>query len=162
MEFKKTNKKKFIALTGIFIVISTSGYFLLSQISNNKAKTPEYQTTLPQGKSIKELGGWKRISPPGKAPVFAYADSLDDVPISVSQQTLPKSFKENTNDELAELAKKFNATTKVDASGIPVYIGTSAKGPQSTIFAKNNLLILIKSQSKIDNKSWARYAKSLN
>lgn len=122
----------------------------------------EYQTLLPSGKSISELGGWKRVSPQGKDPVYAYTDSIDGVTISVSQQPLPQSFLSNTESELAELAKKFNATTEIDAGSTKVYVGISAKGPQSAILTKNSLLIMIKSQKKIDDKSWAKYVESLN
>jgi hypothetical protein len=126
-----------------------------------EAKAPTYTTILPKEKSISELGGWKRISPPKKDPVFAFTDAVDGVPISVSEQPLPESFKNNTDSQVAELAQKFNATDKVDAGGIPVYIGTSSKGPQSVIFTKNNVLVLIKSEKKIQNTSWASYAQSL-
>jgi hypothetical protein len=122
----------------------------------------EYQTILPDSKSISSLGGWKRVSPPKADPVYAYVDTINGVAISVSQQPLPKSFKGNTDDQIAELAKKFNATTKIEADDTKVYIGTSAKGPQSVIFTKDYLLILIKSLKKIDNTSWTTYIKSLN
>lgn len=123
----------------------------------------EYQTVLPESKSITQLGGWKRVSPPDSEPVYAYSDKIGDTSISVSQQPLPESFKKDGIDsEVADLAKKFNATTTFDADTTTAYIGTSAKGPQSVIFTKNSLLILIKSQAKIDEPSWIRYVKSLN
>lgn len=123
----------------------------------------EYQTVLPESKSISQLGGWKRVSPPDSEPVYAYSDKIGDTPISVSQQPLPESFKKGGIDnQVADLAKKFNATTTFDADTTTAYIGTSAKGPQSVIFTKNSLLILIKSQAKIDDTAWVRYVKSLN
>lgn len=123
----------------------------------------EYQTVLPESKSITQLGGWKRVSPPDSEPVYAYTDRLDDTAISVSQQPLPESFKQGGVDsQVADLAKKFNATTSFDAGTTTAYIGTSAKGPQSVIFTKNSLLILIKSQANIKEDSWVRYVKSLN
>ncbi len=124
--------------------------------------TPDYKTLHPTGKSVDELGGWKRISPAKKEPVFAYTDTIDNVSVSVSQQSLPESFAGNVDSQVAELAKKFNATTKLSTSGTSLYVGTSAKGPQSVIFAKDSLLILIKSQNKIDNTSWEKYVSSLN
>jgi len=123
---------------------------------------PEYQTVLPGGKSADELGGWKRVSPPEKDPVFAYADEVSGIPISVSQQPLPNSFKTDTASHVADLAKAYNATTKITAGDTTVYIGTSAKGPQSVILTKKNLLILIKSQKTIDNVAWEEYVKSLD
>lgn len=129
---------------------------------NSRAKMPEYQTVLPGTKSVSELGGWRRISPPQKDPVFAYTDTIGDISINISQQPLPASFRSDVNGQVAEMAKKFNATTKIDAGGTKVYVGTSVKGPQSAILTKNGLLILIKSQSKIDDAAWAEYVKSLN
>ncbi len=122
----------------------------------------EYQTVLPANKSITELGGWKRVSPPTGDPVYAYTDKIDGISVSISQQPLPKSFTDDLDTQLAELAKKFSATTKIDANGATVYVGTSAKGPQSAILSKNGLLILIKSTDKISDAAWAKYAKSLN
>ncbi len=122
----------------------------------------EYQTVLPQGRSIDQLGGWQRVSPDEKAPVYAYTDTIDEVPISVSQQPIPDKFRGDTDAQVAELARKFSATTKLSVDDLTLYVGTSTKGPQSAIVAKNNLLILIKSQKKIDNKSWTRYVQSLN
>lgn len=158
--------KKAGAIAAIF-VLGIAGYSVAQ--SATSANTPEnvtfdpgYQTILPSGKSIGDLGGWRRVSPPEKDPVYAYVDRIDGIAINISQQPLPKDFQASTKEHVAELAKKFNATTEIDASGTTVYIGTSAKGPQSVIFTKNNLLILIKSQQKIDNTSWQRYAESLN
>lgn len=122
---------------------------------------PDYETVLPAGKSIRELGGWKRVSPPEKEPVFAYADVIDGVSVSVSQQPLPASFKRDTDNQVAELAKKFNATHKIDGNDSSIYVGTSAKGPQSVIFTKGDVLVLIKSQKKINDTAWTAYAQSL-
>lgn len=126
------------------------------------AQAPHYETVIPDGKTVEALGGWKRISPPNKPEVYAYSDKIGDVPISVSQQVLPKTFESNPSEQVADLAKKFSATTKIDAGDTIVYVGTSAKGPQSALLTKNNLLILIKSTKKVDEKDWAQYVKSLN
>lgn len=122
---------------------------------------PGYETVLPSGKSIKKLGGWERVSPPASDPVYAYADRIDTVSISVSEQPLPESFKSDTAGKVAELAKTYNATKKVTADAVTVYIGTSAQGPQSVIFVKNDLLVLIKSQKNIKDASWTDYITSL-
>jgi hypothetical protein len=126
------------------------------------SETPSYSTVLPSGKTADQLGGWKRVSPPQTDPVYAYTDKIGDITISVSQQPLPKSFQGDANDQVADLAKKFNATNKINADGTDLYVGTSAQGPQSAILTKKSLLILIKSQKKVDDKAWANYAKSLS
>lgn len=152
------NKKTGIVLGAVVIVVIAA--LIISHF--NSGNTPTYHTVLPGGKSANELGGWRRVSPPGKDPVFAYDDEINNVPISVSQQPLPASFKTETASHVADLAKSYNANTKVNAGDTTVYIGTSSKGPQSVIFAKENLLVLIKSQKSIDNNAWTEYIQSLD
>jgi hypothetical protein len=161
------NKLVILSVAAI-VVVSISGvtyYFLSREKPAQPAAAPldklEYQTVVPKDKSIQQLGGWQRVSPPNTTPVFAYGDTIDGVKISVSQQPLPDSFIEGTDAQLDALAKSFGATDEIKATGIKVYIGTSAKGPQSAILIKNGLLILIKSEKKIDDQSWAKYAESL-
>lgn len=123
---------------------------------------PQYTTVIPSGKNIQDLGGWKRISPQDRNPVFAYADKIENVPINVSQQPLPDSFKSERDEKVKEVALSFNASEKMVVDGTTIYIGTSSDGPQSVITSKGDLLILIKSTSKIDNDAWGEYIKSLN
>jgi|GEM_PF-492521 len=129
--------------------------------STKTDQKPEYATMLPGDKSIESLGGWHRVSPPDRAPVFAYADTIDGVKVNISQQPLPDSFKPDVDKSIAELAKSYSATDKITSDNLTIYIGTSAQGPQSVIFAKDSLLILMKSTGKINDKSWAAYAESL-
>lgn len=129
---------------------------------DNRSKVaPEYDIVLPQRTSIDTLGGWQRVSPEGSDPIFSYNDTIEDVAISVSQQPLPKSFKGNVAAEMKQLAESYSATTVLEAGGTDVYIGRSAKGPQSLIFAKNDTLIFIKSQKTISNEEWTRYINNL-
>ena len=163
--------KKGIVIAGIVIVviicliigIAIGHHNASQQIANdsNGDQSPIYQTILPEGKTIDQLGGWERVSPAKASPVFAYIDIIGSIPVSVSEQPLPKSFKTNTASQIAELAKGYNATDSVSAGSMQVYIGTSAKGPQSVIFTKNNLLILIKSQNVIEDTAWIKYISSL-
>jgi hypothetical protein len=153
-------------ILAVICIITLNTFVHQHQTIKNSAahissETPSYPTVLPSGKTADDLGGWKRISPPQTDPVFAYTDKIGDVAISVSQQPLPKSFQGNADDQVADLAKKFNATNKIDIDGAALYVGTSAQGPQSAILTKKSLLILIKSQKKVDDKAWANYAKSL-
>ena len=123
--------------------------------------TPNYATVLPQGKSIKSLGGWTKISPPKASPVYTYIDKLENVQINVSEQPLPDNFKSDTAKQLQQLAENEKATQKITIGGNTVYIGTSSAGPQSIFFTKNNLLILIKSDATISENSWVKYINSL-
>lgn len=123
--------------------------------------TPEYRTVLPAGKSILQLGGWTRVSPPDTDAVYAYVDTLAGVPISVSQQPLPRDFKRNPDKSVNELAKAYTATDTLKAGDTTVYIGTSTRGPQSVIFSREDLLILIKSDAPIAADNWTGYINSL-
>ena len=156
-----------IGVVGASTVIRHEQKVAQTQSSQNNVneilENLEYQTVLPESKSITQLGGWRRVSPSDSDPVYAYTDKINDVAISVSQQPLPESFKQGGIDSnVADVAKKFNATASFDAGTTTAYSGTSAKGPQSVIFTKNSLLILIKSQANIDEDAWVRYVKSLN
>ncbi len=144
-----------------WVLMSKSSIAEKNDIAKN-GENPGYTTITPSSVSANKLGGWTRVSPTDGTPVYAYSDKLDNVPITVSEQQLPEAFKSDLDTQVAELATKFNATTQIDAGKTKVYIGTSAKGPQSVIFSKNNLLILIKSQDNIDTASWAEYIESLS
>ena len=165
MEFIQSHKKAtFVA--GAILVAAIVLITVIAVLSNQKDidKTPiieetGFQTIVPSGKTIKDLGGWERISPLNTTPVYAFADKIGAVTVSVSQQPLP--FTDDIDGQVGQLAAAYSATNILDASGTKIYIGTSAKGPQSTIFSKNNLLVLIKSQEKIDDKSWITYINSL-
>lgn len=148
----------FGSLIAVVVVIA-----IISQmLAQRDASDPSFQTILPAGQSITSLGGWHRVTPPGEDPVFAYSDTIDSVPVSVSEQPVPDTFKRDIPSAIADLAKQYNATVKLKAGDTVVYVGTSAKGPQSTILTKHSLLILIKSKSQIDNGSWTDYVNSLN
>lgn len=124
--------------------------------------TVDQKTILPTGKPINELGGWKQFTSPDGETFYSFSDTVDNIAINISQQTLPESFKKNTNAQIADMAARFGATTKLNADGTPVYIGTSAKGPQHVIFTKDKLLIMIKSEKKINDTAWVSYIQSLN
>jgi len=165
MDFIKTHKKiALIVGAALVVALVAIGFGIFQSGKSEPEKAPivedtGFQTVLPSGKTIKDLGGWERISPLNTAPVFAYADTIDDISVSISQQPLP--FTGNVDEQVGQLAAAYSATNTIDASGTKVYVGTSAKGPQSTIFSKKDLLILIKSQAKINNESWTRYISSL-
>lgn len=165
--------KKLYILGGVGLVGVGLAIFLASLIITNDTHSsingdatvalsksyehPGYETLLPKGKNIKELGGWHRVSPPGADPVYAYTDLLANVQISVSEQPLPDNFRKDTPSAIQDLATRYAATEAVEVGEVTAYIGTSVKGPQSVILAKNGLLILIKSMSGISQDQWKRY-----
>ena len=153
--------KRILIIAGIIIILVVGGLLIRLFFTHSAMLSPKYQTISPGGIPIEQLGGWKRVSPPEKDPVFAYSDMIDGVNISVSQQPLPVSFEADPAGKTAELAKSYSATNKIEADKITIYIGTSVKGPQSVIFTKTDLLVLIKSEKKLSDASWKRYIESL-
>ncbi len=147
-----------VFIVGIFTIIAVNSWSE-SPVENNE---PGYQAILPEGRSIKSLGGWQRVSPPGKDPVYAYNDRIGDTDISISQQPLPDSFKGSVSTKLSELAKSYNATNKLQAGDTTLYLGVSSKGPQSVIFTKEGLLVLVKSEKKVADSEWSAYVSSLS
>lgn len=124
--------------------------------------TPKFDTVLPKDSTIEELGGWTRVSPSNRDPVFAYIDNIGSVPINISQQPLPKDFKDDPDDQVRDLANGFGATRVLKVDNYDIYLGTSAKGPQSVIFRRESLLILIKASAEISDDEWRKYIQSLS
>lgn len=120
--------------------------------------TPTYPIILPTNKNITANDGWVR---PGDKSVFVYVDKINNITVNVSQQPLPDDFKTNTSQQMDILAKAERANQKITVGTTTVYIGSTAKGPQSVFFTKNNLLILVKSSDAITNDQWAAYVNSL-
>lgn len=155
-------------LIGIFSVVylpdiidSATNRPTAPNTAGSMGSSPTYATLLPGNKDAAHIK-WARVSPQDSNPVYAYVDTVDGIAINVSQQPIPDSFQPNIDEKIADLAKNYTATDKISAGSTPIYVGTSAKGPQSVILAKNNLLILIKSTNKISDDSWAKYVESLH
>ncbi|MGB4967321.1 MAG: hypothetical protein WBO35_03920 [Candidatus Saccharimonadales bacterium] len=124
-------------------------------------ETPTFSTVLPSGKSAEDLGGWRRVSPSDRNPVYAYPDTVAGVSVIVSEQPIPDDFKSDLSGSIEKLSDGYSAGRIFDVDGTLVHIGKSAKGPQSLIFTKRDLLILIKSTSTVSDDQWKTYIRSL-
>lgn len=124
--------------------------------------TPTYKTILPAGHTIADFGGWTRVSPPKRDPVYAYADHIGAIPIIVSEQPIPKDWRDGPDGEVRSLADTYGASKTLKAGSTTVYSGVSAKGPQSIIFIKNGLLVLIKASAAVPDGQWQEYIQSLS
>lgn len=162
---KRRALKRSIILLLCLSALAVAGlvWLILMQPSSSKnhssKTTPHYQTALPKDHAISALGGW--ATPPNSPPVFTYTDQVGGATLHVSEQQLPASFKANPTSTVAQMATQFGATDKVTAGSTTVYIGTSVKGPQSVIFVKNNLLILVRTDKAIPDSAWQTYAANL-
>lgn len=137
------------------------------QVSGEKAEVvqfdvkPEFAVLSPDGAGVGNLGGFAKISPPDAPPVYTYKDEIVAVPVTVSQQQLPEILQDDRVTKLKELAEQFNAKDEIYVDDDVAYIGTSVKGPQSVVFVKGNILMLIASDTKISNKDWVEYLATL-
>ena len=129
--------------------------------ADRKATVPYYETLLPAGKTIEQLGGWTRVSPPDRNAVFAFTDMIGNNRIVVSQQPLPLDFQEETESQVETLAKGYKATEKITVNGATVHIANSAKGPQTVLFTKSELLFLLRSSLPLSNDDWIGYINTL-
>lgn len=176
LAYIRTHKKQSIIFGAVVIVLLILAFMLfrpkstavisttsLPDASKNPTLlvpgTPSYDTLIPQGKSIKDLGGG--LVRNDKNPLFVYVDKIGNVSINVSEQPLPESFKPAVNQHVKDLAVGFGASTRLTIDGNTVYIGTYEKGLQRVIFSKNDLLILMSANTNISSADWSSYISSL-
>jgi hypothetical protein len=133
----------------------------LVKLAKIKQSEISFKTVTPNGKSIDSLGGWTKLNPPGSDLVAVYLDTLDSSHIQVSQQALPKALADDSHSKIKDFALSFGANQKIAAGDDNIYIGSASNQSQSLIFAKNGLLILIKSDGIVSNNSWLKYLESL-
>ncbi len=167
VEFLQPTNKKFLITAAVMIFaglafLGVGLYQVHSSRGDETSTQPNFEAVLPQGKTIESLGGWQKLTTPNKDVFYVYLDTINGVTVNVSQQLLPGKFKGDVTNKMVEMARAYNANTKLDVEGTKVYIGTSAKGPQSVLFTKNGLLILIKSWATIPDSDWTAYIKSLS
>lgn len=163
--FKAATTTMRVILIGITVLIVLLIGVVISRyaiVQNTKTSSvPTYQTLTPEKKTIQSLGGWKKLSPPKGEPFYVFSDVINGVPINVSQQKLPDAFITDPETQTAQLAKSYNATSELAAGTTKVYLGSSAKGPQSLIFSRDSLLVLVQSQNKISDDAWIAYITAL-
>jgi hypothetical protein len=159
-------KKLFITaivmiLAGI-VFLGIGIYQAHSSRADETSNLPNFDPLLPRGKTIEKLGGWQKLTSPNGDAFYVFVDTVNGVSVNVSQQLLPGKFKGDVTNKMTEMARAYNANTKLDADGVRVYLGSSAKGPQSVLFTKNGVLILMKSWATIPDADWITYIKSLS
>ena len=126
--------------------------------SGPKKAMPTFSTLTPGGSKV---DNWNLVSPPGRDPVYAYTDTIDNIDVIVSQQPLPESLSKDPGSAIKDLATSYAALETLKVGNTTVYTGVSSTGPQSIIFTKNDRLILIKADKEIDPTALSDYIKSL-
>jgi hypothetical protein len=160
------------AIVIVILAISFASYRVLinntdsdgikSSNGNNLLKlkrgTPAFSALIPNGKNIKDLDA--RINDGGQ-PLFFFSDKIAQSTITVSQQPLPESFKNNTAGQIEILAKNSGANDIITVGEVTVYIARPPEGLENIIFTKNGLLIYIKTSARLTNEQWSIYISSL-
>ena len=119
---------------------------------------PEFKVALPNGKESETDGGKVRYD--GTRKTASFIDKVDNVSVTVTQQGLPDRFKTNQASELAEFAKEIYANESFEVGDTKVYAGESAKGPQTLVLIRDQTLVFITADKKIENSSWIQYIGS--
>jgi hypothetical protein len=125
----------------------------------SKAAIADFQTVTPEG-DITNTTSQKITYDPSKK-VASFTDKINGYEVTVSMQKLPDTFKPNISENVKKVADQFAATTVLVVDNGSAYLGTSAKGPQSVVGYRGDLLVFMKSDVKIDPKAWADYFNSL-
>ncbi len=123
------------------------------------ATLPDYPTISPNGDVTNTTS--QKITYDKEHKVSSFTDKINGFEVTVSMQPLPDNFKPAIADNVKKVAEQFSATTVLNVDNGAAYLGTSAKGPQSFVGYRGNLLVFMKSTEKIDNQAWADYFNSL-
>lgn len=93
--------------------------------------------------------------------VYSFTDSYNGVNITVDQQALPDSFRDNP-DAILDVAESINATDNFTTTLGMVYIFTSPNsGAQRLVLANDKMLMFLQSTSALDNSDWVTYIQAL-
>lgn len=168
---KLTRKQLIMSGAACLVLVSSFGAIRAFTSRNDKdgvevttgvlgqSATPEYKPVLPIG-GEKSITDNKVLYDPEKK-VASYKDTINGIPVTISQQPMPESFNDDPDGEVRKIAENFSANTEIKAGGLTGYLGTSAKGPQSMVLKKRSMLIFIFSEKTIPNDAWGQYISSL-
>lgn len=116
---------------------------------------PTFNALTPNSKNVT----WSHLDSPNGDSFYVYTDTINGSSIRVTEQKLPAHLADK--DQLSELAKSYNANRTITAGDITVYIGSTTKGQQSVLFTTQSLLIMITSDSILNDHQWTSYITSL-
>lgn len=157
-------KRQIYVIVGIVIVILVFGVLIIVKNNGSNDKKPQVAGSSSVKLSFTPLvapGKTFVPDPEGKRDTGSYADKIGLINIRVSEQPLPNSFKPDVEAKLAEFAKYNYYNQQLNVGNIKVYTGMSIKGVQSVVFTKNNILIFIRADQKVADKSLTDYINSL-
>jgi len=148
-----------VLLIAIAVVPGIFGGKKSSTVLTSQSQAPEFSTISPGG-DIKSTESGQIAYDPGKK-VASFTDKIEGVAVTVSQQALPEKFASDRAGELEKFAHEIYANEKLEIGDTTAYIGVSSKGPQTVVLIKNDLLLFISTESKVQNLALFDYIDSL-
>lgn len=130
-----------------------------SQVLAGHSATPAFDTVLPND-NVKDTSSGKVAYEPSRG-VASYTDDIAGTMVTVSQQALPEKFQKDPLGQLGKFAEDINAKDKLVLDEATAYSGLSAKGPQTTVLIKHDLLIFITADKKLPDDELKAYINSL-
>jgi hypothetical protein len=144
------------AVTGVVVlVVHPSKKDTKGTLGATSEAKPDFKPVLPNGK-VDSTGSGKVAFDPTHD-VVSFTDKIGGVDVTVSEQPLPATFKNDPEGQVATLAKNLNANEVINESNPKAYLGRSIKGPQTVLFTKNNLLVFIYAPGALDKAALAEY-----
>lgn len=138
--------------------LSTGGNQGTAQIKEEPVShDPPFSPVLPPSGIEKE-----EISYNPERNFAKFDDSIDGIFVSVSQQSMPDDFKNDTENKLTELTKGFQAEKTIQTGSGLAYIKETEQGPETIIFSKFGMLIFIRTGDKVSDRSTIDYIDNLN
>lgn len=159
----KRNKLIFLIILTLAIIISAG--LVLKAALNRSHQSKSFVNTMlasPNFHVLKPADNPTVTLAPLKGDhAFSFDDKIAGIAVTVNQQPLPSDFKANPAQALADFAKTLQTTTKFGAGSVTAYTGKTARGEQTTVFVKNDLLLFITSKQSLSNDQLANYINLL-
>jgi hypothetical protein len=137
---------------------TAGGYQALAAAALTK---PSFAPIAPSTKpSLAEVGN-QGTSFDGTRDSYSYSDTIENVPLIVSQQPLPSKFS-NAAKAVSTAAQAIGARQTITTKSTVAYMATSSKTTnQSLVFSLKGLLIFIQSDFPHSADDWKNYINSL-
>jgi hypothetical protein len=161
---RKHRKKVLIGAAGLAVAL----FFAWSSQSNlgkpstqvlGQSAAPTFNTLLPGDDAKQTTSG--QVAYDRDKKVASFTDTIDEIPLTVSQQALPERFKKDPATEISKFAADINANEKLQIGSLTAYSGVSEKGPQTVVFIKNDVLVFVTASKKLPTAQLIGYIDSL-
>jgi hypothetical protein len=148
--------KHFVFMSKVPLSVSEGAASLSGQLT-----TPTFVPVAPKNKPYLAQGKSQATAFDGKRDSYSFTDTLENVPLTVSEQPVPANFA-SASQAVTTIAKSLGATHTLQTHGLVAYEAKSDKSATQTIILVNNdILIFIQSNFPHDDGTWEGYIDSL-